>query len=109
MGTALGSTLGSTPGKNTSSALTHGPGASRRGPGEITIDADPADLAAVEDELEAKLGLDLAELATVYGMLQRGAHPRAAVNKIRKDRGGVHTAGELADSLIAGLRPGDAA
>jgi hypothetical protein len=52
----------------------------------FSIDSDPADLCAVEDELEAKLGLDLAELSTVDGMLQRGAHPRAAVNKVRKDR-----------------------
>jgi hypothetical protein len=53
---------------------------------DTTIDSDPADLCAVEDELEAKLGLDLAELSTVDGMLQRGAHPLAAVNKIRKGR-----------------------
>lgn len=52
----------------------------------LSIGADPADLCAVEDELEARLGLDLAELSTVDGMLQRGAHPRAAINKIRKDR-----------------------
>jgi hypothetical protein len=69
----------------------------------------PADLTAVEDELDAKLDLDIAELATVDGMLQRGAHPVAAANKILKDRGGAHTAGELIDTLVADLHPGDAA
>jgi hypothetical protein len=85
----VGTAPGSTPGKYTSSDSASRPALAPLSGGDhddITIDSDPADLCAVEDELEGKLGLDLAEMSTVDAMLQRGAHPLAAVNKIRKGR-----------------------
>lgn len=47
---------------------------------------------AIEDELDAELGLDIVELNTAGAMLERGAHPNAVRNKINKDRLGQFSA-----------------
>ena len=60
--------------------------ASRCGRDTIQLTSDPADISAVEDEIDAALHLNIGERSTVDGMLQRGAHLRAAINKILKDR-----------------------